>query len=48
MIVSGLPWAAFTPSLQDDLLDAVTEALAPHATFIYHWRRPRVQDGRPS
>ncbi|EXG82040.1 class I SAM-dependent methyltransferase [Cryptosporangium arvum] len=33
VIVSGLPWAAFTPDQQDDLLDAVTAVLAPHGTF---------------
>ncbi|WP_433529398.1 class I SAM-dependent methyltransferase [Micromonospora sp. CA-263727] len=32
-IVSGLPWAAFTPGRQDDLLDAVTDGLAPHGAF---------------
>ncbi|WP_327001670.1 SAM-dependent methyltransferase [Dactylosporangium sp. NBC_01737] len=32
-IVSGLPWAAFAPSLQDDLLGAVTDSLAPHGAF---------------
>ncbi|MFJ6195352.1 class I SAM-dependent methyltransferase [Micromonospora sp. NPDC092111] len=33
VIVSGLPWAAFTPGRQDDLLSAVTEVLAPHGAF---------------
>jgi phospholipid N-methyltransferase len=33
VIVSGLPWAAFTPGLQDDLLNAVTDALAPQGAF---------------
>jgi phospholipid N-methyltransferase len=33
VIVSGLPWAAFAPGLQDDLLDAVTDALAPQGAF---------------
>lgn len=37
-IVSGLPWALFTPALQDRLLDAVVGALKPggrFATFAY-------------
>ncbi|MEV4511170.1 methyltransferase domain-containing protein [Dactylosporangium sp. NPDC049525] len=41
-IVSGLPWAAFTPGLQDDVLDAVTDALAPQGaftTFAYTYTR---------
>ncbi|MET7399337.1 methyltransferase domain-containing protein [Dactylosporangium sp. NPDC005572] len=33
VIISGLPWAAFSPSQQDDLLNAVTAALAPHGVF---------------
>ncbi|WP_431915202.1 class I SAM-dependent methyltransferase [Nonomuraea jabiensis] len=33
VIVSGLPWAAFAPSRQHDLLDALTGALAPHGAF---------------
>ncbi|MET7403833.1 methyltransferase domain-containing protein [Dactylosporangium sp. NPDC005572] len=33
MIVSGLPWAAFAPDRQNDLLDAVTDVLAPHGAF---------------
>ncbi|MFG1955770.1 class I SAM-dependent methyltransferase [Micromonospora sp. NPDC048830] len=33
VIVSGLPWAAFTPGRQDDLLTAVTAVLAPHGAF---------------
>ncbi|WP_432832052.1 class I SAM-dependent methyltransferase [Dactylosporangium sp. CA-092794] len=33
VIVSGLPWAAFTPGRQDDLLDAVVAGLAPHGAF---------------
>ncbi|NJC11425.1 phospholipid N-methyltransferase [Micromonospora profundi] len=33
VIVSGLPWAAFTPGRQDDLLAAVTAVLAPHGAF---------------
>lgn len=33
VIVSGLPWAAFTPRRQDELLDAVTDVLAPNGTF---------------
>lgn len=42
VIVSGLPWAAFAPGLQDDLLRAVTHALAPHGaftTFAYTYTR---------
>jgi hypothetical protein len=43
VIVSGLPWAAFAASLQHDLLDTLTGALAPHGaftTFAYaHTRR---------
>jgi phospholipid N-methyltransferase len=37
-IVSGLPWAAFPPELQDKLLDAAVKALRPggrFATFAY-------------
>ncbi|RSN16205.1 SAM-dependent methyltransferase [Nonomuraea sp. WAC 01424] len=33
VIVSGLPWAAFTAGRQHDLLDALTGALAPHGAF---------------
>ncbi|GAA4260896.1 class I SAM-dependent methyltransferase [Dactylosporangium darangshiense] len=33
VIVSGLPWAAFAPGRQDDLLDAVTGSLAPDGSF---------------
>ncbi|GGM68462.1 class I SAM-dependent methyltransferase [Dactylosporangium sucinum] len=33
VIVSGLPWAAFTPDRQDDLLDAVTGTLTPDGAF---------------
>ncbi|PZG20121.1 SAM-dependent methyltransferase [Micromonospora craterilacus] len=46
VIVSGLPWAAFTPGRQDDLLSAVTAVLAPDgafSTFAYahtHWMPP--------
>jgi phospholipid N-methyltransferase len=29
VIVSGLPWAAFSPDQQDELLNAVTDALTP-------------------
>jgi phospholipid N-methyltransferase len=42
-VVSGLPWAAMPASLQDDLLGAIREILAPggiFATFAYfgpHW-----------
>lgn len=42
VIVSGLPWAAFAPGLQDDLLDAVTDTLAPQGaftTFAYTYTR---------
>jgi phospholipid N-methyltransferase len=37
-IVSGLPWAFFSESLQNDLLDGAVEALRPggiFATYIY-------------
>lgn len=46
VIVSGLPWAAFAAAQQDDLLGAVTGALAPggvFTTFAYthtRWVRP--------
>jgi len=33
VIVSGLPWAAFAQSRQDDLLAAVTDSLAPDGAF---------------
>ncbi|WP_308170199.1 class I SAM-dependent methyltransferase [Acrocarpospora catenulata] len=33
VIVSGLPWAAFTAERQGDLLAAITGALAPHGAF---------------
>jgi phospholipid N-methyltransferase len=33
VIVSGLPWAAFAPGRQDDLLDAVAASLAPQGAF---------------
>ncbi|MEV0972109.1 class I SAM-dependent methyltransferase [Microtetraspora glauca] len=42
VIVSGLPWAAFAASTQDDLLAAVTDVLAPHGaftTFAYTYTR---------
>ncbi|WP_051865372.1 class I SAM-dependent methyltransferase [Streptosporangium roseum] len=42
VIVSGLPWAAFAPERQDDLLGAVTDALTPHGvftTFAYTYTR---------
>lgn len=32
-VVSGLPWTAFSPSRQDDLLGAVADILAPDGTF---------------
>jgi len=37
-IVCGLPWASFPPGLQDELLDAIVEALSPggwFTTFAY-------------
>nr|BFE64700.1 methyltransferase domain-containing protein [Dactylosporangium thailandense] len=49
VIVSGLPWAAFAPGLQDDLLDAVSGGLAPHGaftTFAYthtRWAPPALR-----
>lgn len=33
VIVSGLPWAAFADGQQDELLGAVTDALAPDGAF---------------
>ncbi|MCW2880267.1 MAG: ribosomal adenine dimethylase [Sphaerisporangium sp.] len=33
VVVSGLPWAAFPARLQDDLLGAITEVLAPEGAF---------------
>lgn len=33
-IISGLPWAAMPPALQDELLDAIRAALAPGGTFV--------------
>jgi phosphatidylethanolamine/phosphatidyl-N-methylethanolamine N-methyltransferase len=42
VIVSGLPWAAFAPTLQDDLLGAVTDTLSPDGaftTFAYAYTR---------
>jgi phosphatidylethanolamine/phosphatidyl-N-methylethanolamine N-methyltransferase len=33
VIVSGLPWAAFAPGLQDDLLGAVADGLDPQGAF---------------
>jgi phospholipid N-methyltransferase len=42
IIVSGLPWAAFAPGLQDDVLSAVVGALAPQGvftTFAYSYLR---------
>ncbi|GAA1507651.1 methyltransferase domain-containing protein [Sphaerisporangium rubeum] len=32
-VISGLPWAAFSPSVQDRLLAAITAALAPAGAF---------------
>jgi phospholipid N-methyltransferase len=49
VIVSGLPWAAFTADRQDDLLGAVADVLAPDgvfATFAYTatlWAPPAVR-----
>lgn len=46
VIVSGLPWAAFGESTQDDLLHAVTSTLAPDGAFttfaytISRWAPP--------
>jgi phosphatidylethanolamine/phosphatidyl-N-methylethanolamine N-methyltransferase len=46
VIVSGLPWAAFSPERQRDLLSAAVEALAPggaFTTFAYvhvRWAAP--------
>jgi phospholipid N-methyltransferase len=42
VIVSGLPWAAFAPDQQDELLNAVTGALTPDGaftTFAYSFAR---------
>ena len=42
VIVSGLPWAAFGQGLQDELLGAVTDSLAPDGaftTFAYTFAR---------
>jgi phosphatidylethanolamine/phosphatidyl-N-methylethanolamine N-methyltransferase len=33
-VVSGLPWATFSETLQDDLLDAISDALRPGGTFV--------------
>jgi phospholipid N-methyltransferase len=33
-VISGLPWAAFGDSLQDELLGAVAQALRPGGTFV--------------
>lgn len=33
VVVSGLPWAAFRPRLQHEILDAVTAALTPDGAF---------------
>jgi phosphatidylethanolamine/phosphatidyl-N-methylethanolamine N-methyltransferase len=33
VVVSGLPWAAFGPALQTEILDAVTGALHPEGAF---------------
>ncbi|MBN1512081.1 MAG: ribosomal RNA adenine dimethylase domain-containing protein [Phycisphaerae bacterium] len=33
-IVSGLPWAAFGPELQQSLMDSTLEALAPGGRFV--------------
>ncbi|MEV0564137.1 methyltransferase domain-containing protein [Dactylosporangium sp. NPDC050588] len=46
VVVSGLPWAAFTEARQRDLLSAVVEALSPQGaftTFAYvHARHTRA------
>lgn len=42
VIVSGLPWAAFAASTQQDLLEAITGTLAPggaFTTFAYTYTR---------
>lgn len=42
VIVSGLPWAAFAPDQQDELLNAVTDSLTPDGaftTFAYTFAR---------
>lgn len=33
-VVSGLPWAAFPERVQDEILDAVVDALKPGGTFV--------------
>lgn len=33
-IISGLPWAAFPPALQDTLLDTVLDVLSPGGRFV--------------
>lgn len=33
-IISGLPWTAFGPNLQDRLLDTVTDVLSPGGKFL--------------
>jgi len=33
-VVSGLPWAVFPETLQDEILDAVVDALQPGGTFV--------------
>ncbi|GIH80471.1 class I SAM-dependent methyltransferase [Planobispora longispora] len=43
VIVSGLPWAAFSGETQTSLLDAVTAVLGPNAaftTFAYSFAKP--------
>ncbi|WP_458686476.1 class I SAM-dependent methyltransferase [Nocardia tengchongensis] len=48
-IVSGLPWAAFAPERQDDLLAAIVGGLAPNgvfSTFAYsstRWMPPALR-----
>ncbi|OGV50183.1 MAG: hypothetical protein A2017_18645 [Lentisphaerae bacterium GWF2_44_16] len=33
VIVSGLPWASFSPQLQEELLSAITKSLSPGGIF---------------
>lgn len=47
-VVCGLPWAAFSRPLQDQLLDAIVEVLRPggqFATFAY-WQGVALPAGR--
>nr|BFE78955.1 hypothetical protein GCM10020093_015560 [Planobispora longispora] len=48
VIVSGLPWAAFSGETQTSLLDAVTAVLGPNAaftTFAYSFAKPFPRRG---